>query len=168
MKKHRNDIYRTITGRTYDLSHLEPMERQFLISVSEKYKNSPEWSEFSSWWTREFDAMGLNEEGMAYRICQDLEATLGIAQGKVSPPDYRDFLADLIEIQYGSRYKFCKDTGTDPGHLSRVLSGQSNLSLQTLIQLLHTMRATLTIQTEDILRANVSPRKASRVLANIK
>lgn len=36
------------------------------------------------------------EESVACRICQDVEARLGIAQGKVAAPDYRDYLADLI------------------------------------------------------------------------
>jgi hypothetical protein len=49
----------------------------------------------------------------------------------VAPPDYRDYLADLIEERYGSRYRFCKETVLDPGHLSRVLSSRSKLSSRT-------------------------------------
>ena len=54
-----------------------------------------EWSKCAALWAREFDKRGLQREGLAYRICQDLEARLGIAQSKVAPPDYRDYLADL-------------------------------------------------------------------------
>jgi len=35
-----------------------------------------------------------------------LANVLEYPQGKVAPPDYRDYLADLIEEKYGSRYKF--------------------------------------------------------------
>lgn len=99
------------------------------------------------------------------RICQDLEARLGIAQGKVAPPDYRDYLADLIEERYGSRYRFCKATGVDPGHLSRVFASQSQLSLQSLQRILDALHAALVIQPEEDLAERISPERAARDLA---
>src|SRR5215471_6712588 len=107
MKKHGAPKYHTITGRAIDLSKLSPQERAFIAHVMGFYKNSVEWSKFSSRWAREFDQRGLEPKGLALRICQDFEARLGIAQGRFSPPDYRDYLAALIEEKYGSRYKFC-------------------------------------------------------------
>jgi hypothetical protein len=104
---------------------------------------------------------------LAYRICQDLEARLGIAQGKVAPPDYRDYLADLIDEKYGSRYRFCKETGIDPGQLSRVFASRSDLSLEALKKLLQVLGAALVVQPEDDLKANTSPEEASRVLAGV-
>jgi transcriptional regulator with XRE-family HTH domain len=96
-----------------------------------------------------------------------MEARLGIAQGKVAPPDYRDYLADLIEEKYGSRYKFCKETGVDPGHLSRVFRSRADLSLSALEKLLHALGAALVVQPEDALKANTSPDEAGRVLAGV-
>jgi transcriptional regulator with XRE-family HTH domain len=81
------------------------------------------------------------------------------------PPDYRDYLADLIEEKYGSRYKFCKATGVDPGHLSRVFRSRADLSLSALEKLLRALGAALVVQPEDALKANTSPDEASRVLA---
>ncbi len=104
---------------------------------------------------------------MAYRICQDLEARLGIAQGKVGAPDYRDYLADLIEERYGSRYRFCKEQGVDPGHLSRVLASRSELSLESLKHVLSALGAVLTVQREKELRDHASPQEASRALAGV-
>lgn len=160
--------YRTITGRHLDLAGLGQAERDFLSAVQAMYEAEPEWSTFASWWTSELNAAGLSERSVAYRICQDLEARLGIAQGKVAVPDYRDYLADLIEERYGSRYRFCKETGVDPGHLSRVLSSQSELSLQNLQRILETLRAVLVLRPEEELSPLMSPEEALAELAYIR
>ncbi len=157
--------YQTITGRTLELSELGDKERRFLGSVQRKYTRRPEWSEFSGWWVEEFLHSGLSQDALAYRICQDLEARLGIAQGKVSGPDYRDYLADLIEERYGSRYRFCKETGVDPGHLSRVFASRSELSLESLQRILEALHASLVIQPEENLAERVSPERAIQELA---
>lgn len=73
----------------------------------------------------------IEHESALFKICDDLEARLGIAQGKASPPDYRHHLVALIEERYGSRYKFCKDTGIDQGQLSRILAGRADFSLES-------------------------------------
>ena len=104
---------------------------------------------------------------MVRRVCQDLEARLGIAQRKVAPPDYRDYLADLIEERFGSRYKFCEAAGIDPGQLSRVFAGRADLSLPTLQKILHVLGAALVIQGEEAVEAKASPEEASRALAAI-
>jgi transcriptional regulator with XRE-family HTH domain len=157
--------YRTITGRHLDLAGLGQAERDLLGAVQAKYEAALEWSAFASWWPSELSTTGLSRKSAAYRICQDLEARLGIAQGKVAPPDYRDYLADLIEERYGSRYRFCKETGVDPGHLSRVLSSRSELSLQNLQRILDTLHASLVIQPEEDMVERVSPERAARDLA---
>lgn len=161
----RKQTYRTITGRHLDLAGLGRAERDFLGSVQTKYAAGAEWSAFAGWWTTEIRAVGLSRKSAAYRICQDLEARLGIAQGKVAAPDYRDFLADLIEERYGSRYRFCKETGVDPGHLSRVLSSQSELSLQNLQRILGALHASLVIQPEEEMVERFSPEQGATDLA---
>jgi transcriptional regulator with XRE-family HTH domain len=100
-----------------------------------------------------------------YRICQDLEARLGIHQGSVSAPDYRDFLADLIEGRFGSRAEFCQATGVDPGQLSRVFAGRADLSLRALQKVLEVLQARLIIQTEDQAREQTSVARAEEALA---
>jgi transcriptional regulator with XRE-family HTH domain len=159
--------YQTITGRTLELGGLDRKEAAFLSAVEREYGKQPEWSEFAAWWTREFRGADLPAESVAYRICQDLEARLGIAQGKVAPPDYRDYLADLIEERYGSRYRFCKETGIDPGHLSRVFASRSELSLQSLQRILEALHAALVIQPEEDLADRVSPARAAEALAAV-
>lgn len=160
-------IYQTITGRTIDTSNLSADERKFLIAVQEKYHAGPGWTEFASWRMANFKRSSLPVNSVVYRICQDLEARLGIAQGKVALPDYRDYLADLIEERYGSRYRFCQETGVDPGHLSRVFASRSELSLPALQKILEILHAALVIQPEDSLAAKLGPEEASRALANV-
>src|SRR5882757_682959 len=107
----KTNIFSTITGRRIDLKKLSRKEKQFLSEVIRKYECKPSWNSFASWWLAELRKVGLNGSSPVYRVCQDLEARLGIAEGKVAPPNYRDYLADLIEDKYGSRYQFCREKG---------------------------------------------------------
>jgi hypothetical protein len=154
--------YRTITGRTFDLKGLTKDERHFLLAVLHKYRPQTGWSRFAAWWLEAFPKSGLSDKSVVYRICQDLEARLGIEQGKVSPPDYRDCLADLIEERYGSRYRFCKKTGIDPGHLSRVLGGKADFSVETLRTLLVPLHAVMVLQPVRTVQTYSRPMEASR------
>jgi hypothetical protein len=149
-------IYQTITGGQIALSGLSEDEYGFLDIVAEKYSPKQDWTRFASWWNAKFNATGLPTASVVYRICQDLEARLGINQGKVSPPDYRDCLAELIDAQFGSRQDFCRATGVDPGQLSRVLANRDNLSMKVLLQVLEVLHARLVIQSEQDSRALTS------------
>ena len=157
-------IYRTLTGRTVDLAKLQADERACLVAVVRKYGTQPEWTQFAAWWTKEVDKRGLDHKSPVFRICDDLEARLGIDQGKASPPDYRHYLLALIEERYGSRYKFCKETGVDQGQLSRILAGQADFSMEMLEKVLRVLHGSLTVQTEEVLRETASPAEAYRVL----
>ena len=165
MTKKPTRAYETITGRRLALSKLSKSERQFLSAVGKKYRSGPEWTRFAAWWYGEFVRSGLKTESVAYRICQDLEARLGIDQGKVSPPDYRDYLADLIDTQFGSRQEFCRRTGVDPGQLSRVFGGRADLSIRALQTVLEVLHARLVIQTDEQVRAHTGVVGADAALA---
>ena len=164
MAKH-TATYETITGRRIALAELSESERGFLAQVRQKYHARLEWTRFAAWWNAEFTRAGLNTTSPVYRICQDLEARLGIHQGSVSPPDYRDFLADLIDGQFGSRQAFCQATGVDPGQLSRVFAGRADLSLRALQKVLEVLRAQLVIQTQEQAREQTSVARAEEALA---
>ena len=157
----------TITGRQLDLGSLDDRESKFLAAIQARYASRPEWSKFSVWWTKALRQAGLTRDSLVYRVCQDLEARLGIAQGKVAHPDYRDYLADFIEDRFGSRYRFCKETGFDPGQLSRVLAGRAELSLGRLQEMLAPLHASLVIQPDEDLAASTSPESAVRALSAV-
>ncbi len=167
MKTAETEVYRTITGRVVPLTGLSATERKFLGQVRRKYHARPQWTKFASWWTVEFDRSGLPDSSVVYRLCDDLESRLGIAQGKVAPPDYRDFLADVIEERYKSRYEFCKEIGFDQGYLSRVLAGQADLSMAMLRKLLSALEVTLVLRSEGELLEEASPEEADRALARV-
>jgi hypothetical protein len=167
MRSSRAKEYKTITGRRLSLEGLSLQERNFLARVNTEYQDRPGWSEFGKWWARQLDKEGFVETSLVYRICQDLEARLGIEQGKVAPPDYRDYLADLIDEKYGTRYRFCKEVGVDPGHLSRVFASRSDLSLQALSEILNKLHAVLVVEPQDDLREAISAAAASRTLASV-
>lgn len=161
----KDRVFQTITGRKLQLADVSQLERKFLSAVREQYEKEPEWSQFATWWMSELNRVGLGSESIVYRVCQDLEARLGIVQGKVARPDYHDYLADLIEERFGSRYRFCLQTGVDPGHLSRVLSSRSDLSLQSLQKILHELHAALIIQPVEAPEPRLSPKAVLQSLA---
>jgi transcriptional regulator with XRE-family HTH domain len=165
MARQASRIYQTITGRRIPVSKLSRSEKGLLACVQQKYNSRLEWTRFAAWWNAEFTKAGLSTTSPVYSICQDLEARLGIHQGTVSPPDYRDFLADLIDGRFGSRHEFCRATGVDPGQLSRVFAGRADLSLRALQKVLEVLQARLIIQTEDQAREQTSVARAEKALA---
>jgi transcriptional regulator with XRE-family HTH domain len=167
MQENNIPVYQTITGRNIPMSKLAEAEYVFLELVARKYRPKQDWTRFAAWWNAEFKATGLNTSSVVYRICQDLEARLGINQGKVSPPDYRDFLVDLIDVHFGSRQEFCEATELDPGQLSRVLAGRGDLSMKVLQKVLEVLHAQLVIQTEEEVRTKTSVHRAVEVIATV-
>ncbi|MFO0967092.1 MAG: helix-turn-helix transcriptional regulator [Gemmataceae bacterium] len=165
MGKRPKKTYDTITGRRITLSRLSKAEQALLKRVRREYNAQAEWTRFAAWWNGEFSESGLGTDSPVYRICQDLEARLCIQQGTVSPPDYRDSLADLIDSRFGSRQEFCRATGVDPGQLSRVFAGRSDLSLRALQKVLEVLDARLVLQTDEQTREETSVARAEEALA---
>jgi hypothetical protein len=159
--------YKTITGRRIAMSNLTEPEYAFLAKVAKKYSAKQNWTRFAAWWNAEFNGAGLSTSSVVYRICQDLEARLGINQGKVSPPDYRDYLAELIDTQFSSRLEFCKATELDPGQLSRVLAGRADLSVKVLEKVLELLHARVVIQTEEDSHTLTSVERAAEAIADV-
>jgi hypothetical protein len=152
------DTYRTLTGRLMNLQALSQKERKALGEVDEVYRRRPGWTEFARTWPailreRVWGKKRAPVGSTVYRVCQDMELRLGVAQGQVAPPDYRDHLADLIEEKFGSRYAFCKAAGIDQGNLSHVLAGRKDFSLDVLRKALELLDVQLDlIPTADVLR----------------
>lgn len=125
----------TITDQIYDLSVLSSEEQAFLGEMFELYSSRPRMTQFVNACMRRGLATiwkkGDYETSPAYQICQDLQARLGIAEKKLFPPDYRDYLAALIEERFPSRYRFCKEIGIAESHLSRVLAGKKELARES-------------------------------------
>jgi len=147
------DVYKTLSGRRFDLTLLLPNEREFLKTIFKLYETRPDWDEFSKKWLSLYKEVKNNHTSPAkpavYRICQDLAARLGIFQGLVSLPDYRDQIADLIEEKFQSRYKFCERSGIDEGHLSRVLAGKKHFAPETLFKIFDVLEVHIELTPQD-------------------
>ncbi|MBI3272514.1 MAG: hypothetical protein HYZ53_26220 [Planctomycetes bacterium] len=141
-----SNVYLTITGRKLDLAQLAEPERNLLREARARVGKAGGWNRFASWWLRAFNESGLPDSSLVFRVCRDLEARLGIAEGKVAWPDYRDYLADLIEEHFDSRYRFCEATGIDPGQLSRVFAAKADLSADLLRTALKALNAHLEVR----------------------
>lgn len=130
--------YETLTGRRLDLDALTDPERNVLGEVIAKFRENLPWDSFSNLWQRAFTALpsiGGPRQRLAhplYKAFQDMEMRLGVAQGDVAPPDYRDYIVDRIEQKFGTRYKFCQATSIPEAFLSQVLSGKKDFSLSKL------------------------------------
>lgn len=136
--------YRALTGRLYDLRALSVAERETLDEIRALYARRLSWDDFGRQWVRSarerlWDKGQVPVGSTLYRIGQDLELRIGIAEGRVARPDYRDMLADHIEGRFRSRYAFCKAAGIDQGNLSRVLAGKKHLSPETLTRALEVL-----------------------------
>src|SRR3990172_8124866 len=99
--------YETLTRRPIDLTGLGPKERKALQRIFDEYKKNPKWERFSTLWQKELGEALRDTSARerirhtVYRVAQDLEMRLGIAQGVVAPPDYRDYIVDWIEVKFG-------------------------------------------------------------------
>lgn len=132
------NLYETLTGRHLETARFTPKEKRALSELLEKHAESPEWANFSDAWQKVLGPLletvprAERTKHPLYVIAQDLEMRLGIAQGQVAAPDYRDFIVDRIEERFGSRYRFCQETEIPQAFLSQVLSGKKDFSIETL------------------------------------
>lgn len=137
--------YETLTGRHLDVRGLTGSEKRMLSRLLILYHRRTRWERFSTHWQRLLGDILMplpprrRTGHILYRVAQDLEMRLGIAQGMVAPPDYRDYMLDRIEEKYGSRYRFCKATGIPEAFLSQVLAGKKDFSLAKLRDIAETL-----------------------------
>ena len=80
-----------------------------------------------------------------YQITQDMWVRLGIQQGYVEPPDYRDELAELIGKEFGTRREFCRKTGISEQMLSHALAHRKHIHIDRLVHALHKIGYRLSI-----------------------
>lgn len=158
MEQNKDSIYTTITGQKIDLDKFNEKEKELVTKIFDFYLTEPEWSEFSSYWTSKCTEQASHD---MVAVCQDLEARLGIEQGKVALPDYRDYLSAMIKEKFRSYNNFCKITGIDQGQLSCVLRGNSDFSFKELLDICNKLGVVLIIKSieeikQDLLKSPLS------------
>lgn len=150
-------IYTTLENEKFDRDQLPVKQQEFLARVLRYYAKDPSWDEFAHFWLSKGNAWkGIKGKELVklplYKICQDLEARLGIKQGYTRERDLRDDIEELVQNNFGSNYKFCQATGIDQGFLSNVLKKRKNFSISKLEMALHRVGYKLTIQKETALK----------------
>lgn len=136
------NVYKTLNGEVFMLDALTKELKEVYCMVKSHYDANTDWTEFTNLWMTKIREIFSNKqpseivEEPIYKICQDLDSRLGIRQGYTREPDYRDLLADIISLHFGSRYQFSKEVGIDEGYLSSVLNKKKNLSMEKLQEIL--------------------------------
>lgn len=138
MKDHN---YVDVYGETISLSDLDAEERTLVSRLRRRAMVKPDWCDFRNFAinavTAFYDARGVSRkktsQSPVFLVALDLIGRLGIAEGKVQPPDfsYREQLERLV-LQFPTRQAFCKAAGISQTMLSHVLAGRKDLSLATL------------------------------------
>ncbi len=96
-------FYETLENKKIDIKALSEREHEFLKKLRRFYSSKPDWNAFSNHWLKEGQKIwgGMPKREVVnlpvFLVCQDLEARLGIEQGKTRLPDYRDELVVLID-----------------------------------------------------------------------
>jgi hypothetical protein len=91
--------YKNIHGDLFDLESMGEEELEVLRKVVAHYETQPEWTSFSQFWLvtvhltfqRKWTRHQIVRSDL-FRICQDFESRLGIAQGKIRKPEEWDAL----------------------------------------------------------------------------
>ena len=147
-------IYKTLSGEVFDLDFLPAQHREAYEEIKDYFDEQPHWNDFANFWLSKLKSI-VNSSGeklsetALFRVCQDLESRLGIQQGFIRRADYRDILRDIIEVEYTSRYHFCKVTGIDEGFLSNILSNKKDFSIAKFQEVLHKLGYELAVKKKE-------------------
>lgn len=160
--------YETLTGRKVETKSLAPGERKLLRQLVREYEARPSSDSFAANWTTKVmprvSSLPARERTShpLYLIAQDLELRLGVAEGTVAPPDYRDYIFNRIEEKFGSRYKFCQATGISQAAISQVLSGHKDFSLGRLQEIAQALDLALALlPVEDVSTSRQKRRRSA-------
>jgi hypothetical protein len=138
------ETYVDLYGRSISLKSLDADERGLVASLRRRAATNPAWHEFRNLSVKAlaqfYEPRGVSRRKVVstpvWRIAADLTGRLGIKQGVMRAPDYRDELEHLIATRFKSRRAFCEATGLSEDMLSHVLARRKDLSIQTLAKAL--------------------------------
>jgi hypothetical protein len=132
--------YVDLKGNEWHLSRLDADERDLVNELKDRAERDADWYSFGNYWVKRvtsfYEDRGHTRQeivaSIPYRVGQDLASRIGVAQGKMRAPDYREELEALIRSRYQSRRAFCEATGLSEDMLSHVLAGRKDLSIEAL------------------------------------
>lgn len=132
--------YLDLRGRQIILVDLDEDERKLVKRLRRRATTHPDWNDFENYWIKAVGDFYLDRglsrkevtQTAVWKIAQDLCSRIGIEQGLVRVPDYRDELEAFIREHFKTRREFCKETGISEDMLSHVLSRRKHLAIDTL------------------------------------
>ncbi len=147
------ELYRNLKGESFSIHGLPEDERKLITELQSKAKRTKEWSSFRNFWMSRvgefYEQKGLSRPQIlktaGYRIGQDLASRMGIKQGWMRHPDYRDELESIIHQRFKTRREFCEATGLSEDMVSHVLAKRKHLAVNTLEESLRRIGYTLHI-----------------------
>jgi hypothetical protein len=136
--------YTDFRGNVIPLCELDAEELTLVKQLREFAAAKPEWTDYQNYYMPAvasfYTPRGLSRREITqttpWRIAQDLGASIGLAEGRMRPGDYRDELNMLVHTKFKSRRAFCEATGLSEDMLSHVLAGRKNLSIDALTEAL--------------------------------
>lgn len=145
--------YRNLKGEVFSIHGLPEDERKLIAELQSKAKRAKEWSVFRNFWMSRvsefYEPLGLTRpqilKTVGYRIGQDLASRMGIKEGWMRHPDYRDELETIIHQRFKTRREFCEATGLSEDMVSHVLAKRKHLAVSTLEESLRRIGYTLHI-----------------------
>lgn len=146
-------IYMDFRGNPISLAYLDDEERKLIDRLKRRSHTHRDWNDFENYWTKRvaelYDKRGVPRKESCktavYKIAQDLGSRIGIEQGMIRAPDYRDELDALIREKFKTHREFCKATGISEDMLSHVLARRKHLAIDTLEEALEKIGCTLRI-----------------------
>jgi hypothetical protein len=135
------------------LVDLDEDERKLFKRLKRRANTHRDWNDFENYWTKAVGDFyldrGLSRKAVIqtslWKIAQDLGSRIGIEQGMIRVPDYRDELVALIRERFKTRREFCNATGISEDMLSHVLARRKHLAIDTLEEALEKIGCTLRI-----------------------
>ena len=149
----QSNTYTNLRGRMILLVDLDEDEQKLFKRLKRRAKTHRDWNDFENYWTKAvgdfYLGRGLSRKGVIqtalWKIAQDLGSRIGIEQGMIRVPDYRDELSALIREKFKTHREFCKTTGISEDMLSHVLARRKHLAIDTLEAALKKIGCTLRI-----------------------
>lgn len=163
------DRYIDLDGNEISLESLDADERKLVTTLRSRAATEPAWHEFGNFWMKRvgdfYKARGMSRKRITatpvWRIAEDLDGRLAVAQGVARVPDYRDAIEDIILTKFKSRRAFCKKTRLSEAMLSHVLAGRKHLAIDTLIKALKRIGYRLRIVPDHIDKQSAAGKRAA-------
>lgn len=129
-------LYQTMENEVFDLNSLPKSHETLYQGIKKLFLSGVNSSELWNFFCPEGRRLKISKTDPIFRILQDLSARIYIRSQFARLSHWYEDLDRFIKRKFKTRREFCRLTGVDEGHLSRVLAGKSRFSIDTLERIL--------------------------------